>query len=149
MERMQFKTSINAGVKKVYDTMLGQDTFKQWTAAFNPTSDFEGSWKKGSKIAFTGISKTGKREGMLGVIEENIPEQFVSIKYSGLIDGDREITEGPDVADWAGSHENYTFEENNGLTELTVDIDINDEMREYFKSTYPKALALLKNLCEA
>ncbi|WP_256011631.1 SRPBCC domain-containing protein [Desertivirga xinjiangensis] len=148
MERQQYKTNINAGVEKVYDTMLGKDTFKQWTSVFNPSSDFEGSWTKGSKILFTGLSKEGKKEGMVGKIQENIPYKFVSTFYLGVVDGDKEITEGPAVEAWAGGYENYTFEESNGITELTVDVDVNSEMLTYFNQTYPKALEKLKEICE-
>ncbi|MGK6349906.1 SRPBCC family protein [Parapedobacter sp. DT-150] len=154
MERMQFSITIDASTAKVYDTMLGKETFKQWTAVFNPSSDFEGggmegSWEKGAKILFVGISKEGKKEGMVGRINENIPNQFVSIEYTGLLDGDQEITEGPATEGWVGSFENYTFEEQDGATQVTVDIDVHDSMVDYFKQTYPKALEKLKEICEA
>lgn len=152
---MQFKTDINAPVATVFDIMLGKETFKQWTSVFNPSSDFEtseseveGSWKKGSKILFIGISKEGKREGMVGWVRENIPHQFVSIEYTGIVDGDLEITEGPVAEAWQG-FENYTFEDHNGSTTVTVDVDVNDEMIDYFTKTYPKALEKLKAICEA
>ena len=149
MEKKQFKIDINAGVAKVYDTMLGEETYKQWTALFNPSSRYEGSWNKDAKILFVGISKQGKKEGMIGVIKENIPNKFVSIEYLGLLDGDNEITEGPLVEGWAGAFENYSFSEANGVTSLVVDIDVNAEMEGYFSETYPKALEKLKEICEA
>jgi len=153
MERMQFSKVINAPAAKVYDTMIGKETFKQWTAVFNPSSDVEGGgveggWEKNSKILFIGTDKQGKREGMVGYIRENIPNQYVSIEYVGILDGDNEITEGPIAEDWQG-FENYTFEDHNGSTKVTVDIDVNDEMVAYFKETYPKALDKLKEICEA
>ncbi|WP_353131041.1 SRPBCC family protein [Parapedobacter pyrenivorans] len=152
MERMQFTTSIDAPVATVYDTMIGKETFKQWTSVFNPSSDYEGgdmegSWKKGSKVLFVGTDKQGKREGMVGYIRENTPNQFVSIEYAGILDGEREITEGPMAEDWQG-FENYTFKEQNGSTTVTVDIDVNDQMVEYFRNTYPKALEKLREICE-
>ncbi len=152
MEKMQFSTTINAPVGEVYDKMLGKETFKQWTAVFNPTSDFEGggvegSWDKGSKILFVGTNEQGKREGMVGYIRENTPNQYVSIEYVGILDGDNELTEGPIAEAWQG-FENYTFEGSDGSTTVTVDIDVNDEMVDYFKETYPKALEKLKEICE-
>lgn len=149
MEKMQFTTSIHAPVAKVYDLMLGKETYRQWTAAFNPTSDFEGSWEKGKKILFVGTSKEGKREGMVGMIRENTPRQFVSIEYVGLVDGDKEMTEGPGLEGWTGAFENYTFNQENGTTKVTVDLDVNSEWVGYFKETYPKALDKLKAICEA
>src|SRR5690606_5100292 len=107
MEKLQFKIDINADVDKVFNTMLGQDTFKQWTAIFNPSSYFEGDWHKGSKMRFVGINKEGKKEGLVGEVEENISNQFVSVRYIGLLDGDNEITTGPEVDGWVGSYENY------------------------------------------
>lgn len=154
MKKMQFKTDINAPVANVFSIMLDKETFRQWTAVFNPESDFEtpssveGNWHKGSKILFIGASKTGKREGMVGWIRENIPNKFVSIEYTGIVDGDDEITTGPVAEEWQG-FENYSFAEENGTTTVTVDIDVNDEMVDYFAVTYPKALEKLKEICEA
>jgi len=152
---MQFKVSINAPVSRVYDVMLGKETFKQWTSVFNPSSDFEssnsdveGSWQKGSKILFVGVSNDGKREGMVGWVRENIRNNFVSIEYAGIVDGDLEIIEGPVAEAWQG-FENYTFADHNGGTTVTVDIDVNDDMIDYFTDTYPKALEKLKAICEA
>lgn len=153
MKRLQFKSDINAPAAKVYGTMIGKETFRQWTAVFNPSSDLgggnvEGSWEKGSKILFVGTNKEGKREGMVGFIRENIPGRFVSIEYEGILDGDNEITSGPTAAEWQG-FENYSFETNDGTTAVTVDIDVNDQMLDYFRETYPKALNKLKEICEA
>ena len=55
MQKLQFKKEINASAQKVYETMLGlknKATYEYWTAAFNPTSSYEGSWDTGSKILF-------------------------------------------------------------------------------------------------
>lgn len=153
METLQFKKEINASADKVYKTMIGKETFKQWTAVFNPSSDVEGggdvegSWEKGSKILFVGTNEEGKREGMVGYIRENTPNRHISIEYIGILDGENELTEGPVAEEWQG-FENYTFESLGGTTTVTVDIDVNDQMLEYFRITYPKALDKLKEICE-
>lgn len=146
---MQFKTDIQADVAKVYQTMLEEEGYKQWTSAFDPTSYYEGSWNKGDKIYFIGTSKEGKKGGMVGVIKEHIPKEFVSVEFIGMLDGEQEVTEGPQVNDWIGSHENYTYSGNNGQSTVTVDVDVHEQMIDYFKTTYPKALAKLKEICEA
>ena len=149
MEKMQFKTDIQADVAKVYHMMLEKEGYRQWTSIFMPTSDYEGSWNKGEKISFVGTNKEGKKEGMVGVIKENIPQEFVSIEYIGMLDGDEEVTQGPRVEEWIGSHENYTFSGNNGQSTVTVDVEVDEQMIDYFKTTYPKALQKLKEICEA
>jgi len=58
-ETMHFEITINAPVAKVWDMMLAQETYRQWTAAFEPTSYYEGSWEKGSKMKFLGAGDSG------------------------------------------------------------------------------------------
>lgn len=151
MKKLQFKISINAPVTKVYDRMLGitnKSTYEQWTALFNPTSTYEGTWDKGNKILFIGVDEKGEKGGMVSKIVENIPNQFVSIQHYGLLKADKEITEGPDVEKWANGFENYTFEENNESTEVIVDLDTTEDFVDYMNHTYPNALDKLKEICE-
>ena len=151
MTKLQFKVSINAPVSKIYDIMLGisnKSTYEQWTAIFNPTSSYEGNWDKGNKILFIGVDEKGEKGGMVSKIVENIPNQFVSIQHYGLVQGGKEITEGPEVEKWANGFENYTFEENNGTTTVTVDLDTTEEFTGFMNETFPKALEKLKEICE-
>lgn len=151
MKKLQFKTDINATAQKVYETMLGlkdKSTYEFWTSAFNPTSTYEGSWEKGSKIYFVGVDENGKRGGMVSEIVENLPSKFISIRHFGFLDGDVEVTTGEQVEKWAGGHENYSFQESNELTSVTVEMDVIDEYLDYFNNTYPKALDKLKEICE-
>jgi len=151
MNQLQFKITINAPAEKVYTTMLGLDnksTYEQWTALFNPTSSYEGNWNKGEKMLFVGVDENGQKGGMVSRIEEHIPMQFVSIQHKGLLVGGEEITEGPEVEKWANGLENYSFEETNGITNVTVDLDSTDEFVDYMNENYPKALNKLKEICE-
>jgi hypothetical protein len=151
MKKVQYQISINASASKVYDIMLGitnKSTYEQWTAMFNPTSSFEGTWEKGSKILFIGEDGNGERGGMVSRIAENKPNVFVSIQHYGLVKGDVEITEGPEVEKWANGFENYSFEESNGTTNLIVDLDTSEDFIDYMDDAYPKALDKLKQMCE-
>jgi hypothetical protein len=151
MIQLKFTININAPVSKVYDYMLGinkKATYEQWTAMFNPTSSYEGSWQKGEKILFIGVDENGEKGGMVSRIAELIPYQRVSIQHYGLVTADKEITEGPEVEKWANGFENYTFEENNGTTQLTIDLDTAIDFEDYMKEHYPKALDKLKEICE-
>lgn len=155
-KKLQFNVSIHAPVAKVYDLMLGlndKSTYEQWVAVFNPTSTYEGSWDKGSKILFVGTDETGQKGGLVSRIVENIPNQFVSIQHVGLLQADKEISEGPEVEKWANGFENYTFEESiaaNGslTTAVTVELDSTEEFADYMNETFTKALEKLKEICE-
>jgi len=151
MEKLKFTVSIDAPSSKVYDTMLGiskKSTYEQWTAVFNPTSSYDGSWNKGSKMLFVGTDEKGEKGGMVSRIAEIIPNRFVSIQHYGILQADKEITEGPEVEKWANGFENYTFEENNGTTNLTVALDTTEDFMDYMNENYPKALDKLKEICE-
>ena len=152
LQKLQFKINIQAPAIKIYDNMLGLNsisTYEEWTAFFNPTSSYEGTWEKGSKMYFVGVDEKGEKGGMVSKIAENIPNQFVSIQHYGLLQAGIEITEGPEVEKWANGYENYTFEEDNGTTIVTVEVDVTEDFSDYMNETYPKALGKLKEIYES
>jgi hypothetical protein len=65
-----------------------------------------------------------------------------------MVEDGKEDTSSPAVKDWIGAQENYTFEERNGITHLSVELDSDDKYREMFQDIWPKALQKLKQLAE-
>lgn len=145
---LHFEISINAPIEKVCSTMIAEKSYTEWTAAFNPTSTYKGSWDKNAKILFIGTDKEGNIGGMVSRIKENMPNKFISIEHLGLIKGEEEITTGAEVEGWAGALENYTFKSVDDGTLISVDTDSNEDFKSYFIETWPKALAILKTICE-
>lgn len=86
---------------------------------------------------------------MSAVIAENRPYEFISIKHLGEVAGGIEDTTSEKVLAWAPAYENYLFVETSGGTEIHVRLDTLLEHKDYMNETFPKALALLKNLCES
>lgn len=157
MEKLHFSIAINAPKEKVWDTMLEDKTYREWTTAFSPGSYYEGSWDEGSKILFLAPDNSGKLGGMTSVIAENRPHEFISIKHLGGVKDGVEDTTIEAMQAWAGALENYTFHETDGTTEVVVDIIGNGnneetkeskEMAEMFKDMWPNALQKLKELAE-
>jgi len=144
MKKYHFNVAINAAPQKVWRVLWDEVTYPQWTAAFSEGSRAETDWKKGSKILFLGNSG----EGMVSSVAENIPNEFMSIKHLGTIKNGVEDYDNPAAKAWAGAHENYTLKNINGNTELSVDMDITDEYKDYFQTTWPKALEKVKELSE-
>ena len=144
MEKQKFKIEINAPREKVWKTLWGRDSYPTLTSAFSEGSHVETDWKKGSKALFL----DGKNEGMVSTIAENKPNEFMSIKHLGMVKDGVEDTTSEKTKEWAGSLENYSLKEVKGKTELTVDMDVTDEYKDYFKETWPKALDKLKELAE-
>ena len=149
MEKMHFSTTINAPRKRVWDTMLQDDTYRVWTSAFNPKGSwYEGDWSRGSKIRFLGPDEDGKLGGMVGRIKENRSYEYVSIEHVGLIQDGNEDTTSEMIKKWAPAFENYTLKEKDGVTELLVDMDIDEEHKKMFEEKWPAALQKLKQLAE-
>jgi uncharacterized protein YndB with AHSA1/START domain len=147
-EIMHFKINIDAKAEKVYQYILDDKKYSDWTSVFNPSSHYIGSWEKGSKILFLGTDSVGRTGGMVSRIKENIPGRFVSIEHYGVIKDGSEIFCGPEVDQWAGALENYTFTGVEGTTLLKVDVDVHEDYVSYFAATWPEALKKLKEICE-
>jgi hypothetical protein len=139
MRKLHYVISIDSSRQVVWDTMLARETYRQWTAAFCEGSYYEGSWEEGAPILFLGPSG----EGMKAVIAENRHLQRLSIRHLACIAKDKEdpITEP--------AYENYTFREVGGGTELLVDMDCFEQYEPMFQDMWPRALQLLKGLCES
>lgn len=111
---------------------------------------FEGSyaetdnWKEGSKVLFL----SPERDGMVSRVAANKPNSFMSFEHLGIVKKGVEDTESEDVKGWAGAKEDYTLTEQNGKTKLLVEMDSNDEFKEYFLKTWPLALEKIKELAE-
>jgi uncharacterized protein YndB with AHSA1/START domain len=149
VETAHFEILIHAPVEKVYQLMLADASYRQWTSVFCQGSYYEGTWEKGTKIVFIGPDAEGNKGGMVSYIRENIPNRFVSIEHRGILDKGEEIMSGPMVDGWAGCQENYAFSDENGATRVKVSLDVNSEWKGYFDETWPKALVLLKQICES
>ena len=144
MEKLQFSTKINAPKEKVWKTLWEDATYRKWTSVFSPGSHADSDWKEGSKILFL----DGNGAGMVSKIETNRPNEFMSFKHLGEVKNGVEDIESDKVKGWAGATENYTLKEADGLTELWVEMDMNEEYKEMFMGIFPKALEQVKVLSE-
>lgn len=144
MERQQFKTTIDAPREKVWEILWGEQTYPQWTAPFAEGSQVKTDWKKGSRVHFL----DGKGDGMISEIADKVPNEFMSFRHIGVSNNGKEDFELPKTKGWAGAMENYTLRSVDGKTELTVDQDIEDEYKDYFLKSWPKALEKLKSIAE-
>jgi Activator of Hsp90 ATPase homolog 1-like protein len=140
---------INATAKKVWNAVTDQENYKVWTEVFAKGSYFEGSWEEGSKILFLAPdSDSGLNSGLVSVIAENRPFEFISIKHLGEVDKGVEDTTSEEVKTWAPFKENYIFEEKNGVTTFTVDMETTDEYHSQMLEMWQKALLKLKEVAE-
>ncbi|HET6528496.1 MAG TPA: SRPBCC domain-containing protein [Balneolaceae bacterium] len=144
MKKLHFTATIKAPKVEVWNTMLEDKTYREWTSAFHEGSHYEGSWEEGSEIRF--LDPDGN--GMVSVIAENRPYEFISVKHVGIINDGVEDTESEEAKKWAPAFESYSFVEKEGKTTVSVEMDIEDEYEDMFNEMWPNALRKLKDLCE-
>lgn len=144
MERLNFSIKVNAPKEKVWETMLGDKTYPEWTSVFAEGSRAETDWQKGSKAIFG----DGKGNGMVSTIAENKPNEYLSIRHLGMIKNGVEDTTSEEVKGWAGAMENYTLKETDGVTEVLIEMDADPGFKDYFTQTWPKALDKVKEIAE-
>lgn len=144
VRRIRFSETIHARVETVWTTMLAAETYGLWTAAFTEGSRYEGTWEEGSRIRF--LAPSG--DGMVAEIAENRPHEFLSIRHLGFVFKGVEDTESDAVRAWAPAYENYSFNTIDGGTQVVIDQDVTEEFEQFMNDAWPRALGLLKQLCE-
>lgn len=145
MMTLRYTTSINASAKHVWHTMLDDATYRQWTKAFSPDSQYVGEWKEGTDINFSDPNLGGTK-ARLDVVK---PYEKILMRHIALlgIDGSEEC-ESAEAKKWIGSKEQYSFSETDGTTQLFIEIEMHEEYAEMCASLWPKALETLKAICE-
>lgn len=148
MEKLEYDVLINAPREKVWGILWDDATYRAWTAVFSPGSHAKTDWQEGSKVLFLDSSGKG---GMVSEIAANRKPEYMSFKHMGEVRDGVEDTESEAVQKWQGSHENYTLNDVDGKTHLIMDMDMvgDNKYLDYFKETWPKALAKVKELSEA
>ena len=148
MRKMHFEISIRASPENVWNAIVDDTNYKEWTSVFHEGSYFEGGWEKGDAIRFLALNERGEKEGMVSEIAESRKYSFISIRHLGIILGSAEDTTSDAVRKWAPAYENYTLTQLGEITKFEVDIDADDEFIDMFKETWPKALEKLKQIAE-
>lgn len=129
--------------------MLDDATYREWTGVFMPGSFYRGNLETGSKILFLAPDKEGTSEGgMVSRVVESRPYEFFSLEHLGMINDGVEDTTSEKIQKWVGAHENYTFNEKDGGTELLINVDVDESDREFMENAWEKGLAMLKEIAE-
>lgn len=145
MQRLRYTVTIDASRERVWKTMLEPATYRQWTKAFSPDSQFRGEWIEGSHIVFFDPSLGGTK----ALLVEVRPCERVLARHVAIIGQDgAEDTESEMARKWFGVTEQYEFTEAGGVTELVVTVETHEDFAGMFSDGWSKALALLKALCE-
>jgi len=145
MKKLEFKIDINANAKKVWDTFLNAETFKEMIGASYPGSYYKGQWKKGENVKFL----SAQEGGTLANIVEMRPYEYILAKHIAVINADgSEDRSSEQAKGWIGTTEEYNFNGEEGKTELKIVVNTTPEWASMFTEGWPNNLKKLKEICE-
>lgn len=142
MNEMQFEIEIHASKEKVWATLWNDKTFRQWAGVIDPGTYMKGELEKGKEVEFIS-SENGY--GVTSLVEKVVINEHLQLRHSVDTQGGGSKTR---EKEWQGGTEEYFLTETEGTTTLRVVFDVPTEMEDYFKTTYPKALEVVKSLAE-
>lgn len=145
MEHLEYEVVISAPAKLVWETMLNEETYKQWVAKSWPNSYYEGRWQEGEKIKFIGPDGSGTLAELVHVKPyKNVLARHIAVLGPGGVeDRTSEMAKG-----WIGISEEYQFQESLGVTTLKVFIETSSAWKPMFEEGWPPALEELKRISE-
>jgi Activator of Hsp90 ATPase homolog 1-like protein. len=139
MKTISFEKKIHAPVEKVWETLWNDDTYRKWTKHFTPDSRYESDWEVGGKTLFLDAD----RNGMIATITKlDKPYEVIFNHLGEVING----IEGQVYGE--GSFEKYMLQESEGITTLTVSIDVLDEYEHDMEEGFTHGLEEVKRLAE-
>ncbi len=145
MEKISFLVKINAPKEKVWYCLWDLIYYQTWTSVFAETSTvITDNWKEGSKILF--VDHSGN--GMVSKVLSNKANDTMTFQHLGMIKDGIEDTSSDEMKAWSGATESYHVEEQYGTTTLSASLDSNEQMKDFFSSTFPQALEKVKGLAE-
>lgn len=137
--------SINAPASKVWEVLFTDATYRIWTSVFSEGSYFETDWNLGSKAIFT----DQEGYGLIGKIVQNVPQEIMAIEYAGqLVKGIEDFTSEEVMNGIKGTTERYALSESDGVTNLEVALNINENWFDMMSEGWDKAVVKIKELSE-
>lgn len=149
MKTITKSITIHASKEKVWDVLTKDEYTKEWYSEFAQGSKAETDWKVGSKAKFT----DGTESGMLSIVSENRPGEYLSMEYSGIVVNGKEDMLSAEAKKYIGGKETYRLSEKDGhdgsrVTQLEISSDMADDQYEYMAELWEKALRRVKDLSE-
>ncbi len=142
MKKMRFSIKIIAPVDKVWKTLWGDKTFRDWANIIDEGQYMIGEMKQGNEVQFI---SSASGYGVTSMIEKLTPNEFVSFRQmADTKEGGKQRRE----KEWTGGTESYSLAEKDGVTTLAVELEVPLGREETFKIRFPKALERLKTLAE-
>ena len=145
MPHKEYKIGINASKERVWFALWDPYHYSKWNSVFCEGSyAITNHWEQGSRVHF--LSPQGN--GMYSTVTENKMPEKMSFTHIGKLKDFQEMPLDDEAKKWTGGQEKYLLSHDNGITTLTVRVDVFDMFIDFFDASFPKALDLVKQLSE-
>lgn len=137
-----FSITIAATPEQVWRVLWDDATFRDWAAIIDEGSSMEGELVEGQTVHF--MSSIGGY-GVRSLVTKLVPHQYVSFRQ---VQDTKEF--GTEVRDteWTGADECYELTVADGVTTLTLTMDVPPTQEATMATRVPHALARIKELAE-
>lgn len=139
-----FQVEINATPEMVWNVLLNDESYRQWTTVFCEGSFYKGDLKQGGRVHFL----TPSGEGMYADIIFYTPHSNILFQHIGEMLNFVEQPVDEAAEKWTGAFENYILKDNGVSTTLISEIDLTPEHVDFFNKNFPKGLEKIKELSE-
>lgn len=147
MELLEKSIFINAPKEKVFDILINDSTYREWTSAFCEGSYYEiESWEVWQKIVF----KSNTPGWLISKVSHFDKPNQLWFSHQGWINSDGwEDYNSPNVLPWKNSREIYTLSDVDGGTKLDILQDIPDHEECWsFWEMWDRALEKVKEIAQ-
>lgn len=149
MNKFEREIIIDATREKVWEAIIDDASYREWTDVFSKGSYFRGAWSEGSEIRFLAQDPDGKENGLFSQIVISDHPNHILIKHLGIVTDSQLDTESATAKEWTPSYEEYFIERvEPNQTRFKVAIDLPDGFEEEMLDSWGKALPLLKAISE-
>jgi hypothetical protein len=144
MRQIKKLIHIDAPKEKVWDVLLGSDTFPVWASAFSPGTHVTTDWQEDSPAVFLDSTDSG----VVSRIASHVPNDHITIEHMGIVAGGKEDFDSEDAMAWRGLKESYFVSETDDITTLIVESDTVDAYFDDADAQWDAAILLIKDLAE-
>lgn len=145
LKTLHFSVAVHAPAARVWWALWNDTHYRQWASVFSERPYVDTEWNRGAGVYF--LSQSG--DGLFSRITKIEEEKRVLFTHECEVKKHVEQPLDDDSIQWSGfATEEYVLTEQEGTTLLEVTRKTIPKQEEYFKTRFPKGLAILKSLAE-